>query len=387
MDFDLSDEQRQLKDSVERLLGDCYGDMKKRDAARKMPGGYDPKNWAKFAELGLTAIPFAEEHGGLGQGLVETMIIMEALGSRLAVEPYLATVVLGGGVLRHAGSPALQAKLIPQIIEGQLTLALAHQEKQSRFDLYDVATTATFNDKGGYVLDGTKVAVLNGDSADHIIVSARVSGKRRDKGGIALFLVAGNAAGVTRKGYPTQDGLHGADITLKGVAVDAASIIADDVHGLAVLETVVDEAIAALAAEATGAMGALHVMTVDYLKTRKQFGVPISSFQVLQHRSVDMFTALEQARSMAFYGAMMAAETDPKERSKAMSAVKVQTGKSARYVGQEGVQLHGGIGMTMEYMAGHYFKRLTMIDLMFGDHQHHLSLLAKAGGLEAPAAA
>jgi pimeloyl-CoA dehydrogenase small subunit len=381
MDFDLSDEQRQLKDSVERLLGDCYGDMKQRDAARKLPGGYDPKTWAKFAELGLTAIPFAEDHGGLGQGLVETMIVMEALGSRLALEPYLATVVLGGGVLRHAGSPALQAKLVPPLIEGKLTLALAHQEKQSRYDLYDVATTATFDGAGGYVLDGEKAAVLHGDSADHVIVSARVSGKRRDTGGIALFLVAGNAPGVTRKGYPTQDGLHGATITLKSVKCDAASVVADDVHGLAVLETVVDEAIAALAAEATGAMGALHMLTVDYLKTRKQFGVPIGSFQVLQHRSVDMFTALEQARSMAYYGTMMATDPDANERRKALSAVKVQIGKSARFVGQEAIQLHGGNGMTMEYMAGHYFKRLTMIDLAFGDHQHHLSLLARAGGL------
>jgi pimeloyl-CoA dehydrogenase small subunit len=387
MDFDLSDEQRQLKDSVERLLADCYGDMKQRDAAGKLPGGYDKKNWAKFAELGLTAIPFAEEHGGLGQGLVETMIVMEALGARLALEPYLATVVLGGGILRHAGSPALQAKLIPPLIEGTLTLALAHQERQSRFDVFDVATTATFDGKGGYILDGEKIAVLHGDSADHIIVPARVSGKRRDKSGIALFLVAGNAAGVTRKGYPLQDGLHGADITLKGVACDASSVIADDVHGLAILETVVDEAIAALAAEATGAMGALHVMTVDYLKTRKQFGVPIGSFQVLQHRSVDMFTALEQARSMAIYGTMMAADPDAKERRKALSAVKVQTGKSARFVGQEAIQMHGGIGMTMEYMAGHYFKRLTMIDMAFGDHQHHLMLLARAGGLGAGEAA
>jgi pimeloyl-CoA dehydrogenase small subunit len=381
MDFDLSDEQRQLKDSVERMLADCYGDMKLRDAARKMPGGYDPKNWAKFAELGLTAIPFSEDHGGLGQGLVETMIVMEALGSRLALEPYLATVVLGGGVLRHSGSKSLQDKLIPQIIEGKLTLALAHQEKQSRFDLYDVATTATFDGKGGYILDGAKIAVLNGDSADHIIVPARVSGKRRDKSGIALFLVAGNAPGVTRKGYALQDGLHGADITLKGVKCDASATIADDVHGLAILETVVDEAIAALAAEATGAMGALHMMTVDYLKTRKQFGVPIGSFQVLQHRSVDMFTALEQARSMAYFGTMMAGETNAAERRKALAAVKVQTGKSARFVGQEAIQLHGGIGMTMEYMAGHYFKRLTMIDMAFGDHQHHLRLLAQAGGL------
>jgi pimeloyl-CoA dehydrogenase small subunit len=392
MDFDLSDEQRQLKDSVERLLTSCYGEMKQRDAARKMPGGYDPKNWAKFAELGLTAIPFAEEHGGLGQGLVETMIVMEALGSRLALEPYLATIVLGGGVLRHAGSPSLQQKLIPQIIEGKLTLALAHQEKQSRFDLYDVATTATFDvkggdGKGGYVIDGEKVAVLNGDSADHIIIPARVSGKRRDKGGIALFLVAGNAPGLTRKGYPTQDGLHGADITLKGVKCDASMVLADDVHGLAVLETVVDEAIAALAAEATGAMGALHLMTVDYMKTRKQFGVPIASFQVLQHRSVDMFTALEQGRSMAYYATMMAADPNPAERRKALSAAKVQIGKSARFVGQEAIQLHGGIGMTMEYMAGHYFKRLTMIDLAFGDHQHHLRLLAQAGGLGSAEAA
>ena len=381
MDFDLSDEQRQLKDSVERMLSDCYGDMKQRDAARKLPAGYDPKNWAKFAELGLTAIPFAEEHGGLGQGLLETMIVMEALGSRLALEPYLATVVLGGGVLRHAGSKSLQDKIIPQIIDGTVTLALAHQEKQSRFDLYDVATTATFDGKGGYVINGEKVAVLNGDSADHIIVPARVSGKRRDKNGIALFLVAGNAAGVTRKGYPTQDGLHGADIVLKDVKCDASMTLADDVHGLAILETVVDEAIAALAAEATGAMGALHLMTVDYLKTRKQFGVPIGSFQVLQHRSVDMFTALEQGRSMAYYGAMMAGDADSKERHKAMAAVKVQIGKSARFVGQEAIQLHGGIGMTMEYMAGHYFKRLTMIDMAFGDHQHHLRLLAQAGGL------
>ena len=199
MDFDLSDEQRQLKDSVERLLAAKYADLKLRDTARSEPKGYGAATWAQFAELGLTAIPFAEEHGGLGAGLVETMLVMEAIGRTLAVEPYLATVVLAGGILRHGGSAAQQAALIPKIIDGSMTLALAHQERQSRFDLFDVATSAKSDGKGGYVLDGEKMVVLNGDSADKIIVSARTSGGRRDTVGIGLFLVDSNATGLTRK--------------------------------------------------------------------------------------------------------------------------------------------------------------------------------------------
>jgi pimeloyl-CoA dehydrogenase small subunit len=381
MDFDLNDEQRQLKDSVERLLADTYGDLAQRQKYIKEPKGYSAALWQQYAELGLLAVPFAEEHGGLGQGLTETMIVAEAFGRALAVEPYLATVVMSGGVLRHAGNGALLAELVPAIAEGKLTLALAHQERQARYDLADTATTARGDGKGGYTLEGEKCVVLHGDSADKLIVTARAQGNREDRSGIGLFLVDAAANGVSRRGYPTQDGLRAADVTLSAVKVGPEAVVAGPDKGLAVLERAVDETIAALAAEAAGAMTALQELTVDYLKTRKQFGVPIGSFQVLQHKAVDMLTALEQARSMAYYATMMAAETDAKERRRAIAAAKVQVGRSARFVGETAIQLHGGIGMTMEYKAGHYFKRLTMIDMAFGDADHHLRELAKAGGL------
>jgi pimeloyl-CoA dehydrogenase small subunit len=380
MDFDLNDEQRQLKDSIERLLADSYGDLAQRQAYQKEPKGYGERLWRQYADLGLLAVPFAEAHGGLDQGLTETMIIAEAFGGALSIDPYLATVVLAGGALRHAGNDARLGELVPAIAEGRLTLALAHQEKQARYDLADTATTARADGKGGYTLEGEKCVVLHGDSADKLIVAARISGRRAERGGIGLFLVDANANGVTRRGYATQDGMRAADVTLSAVRVGPDAVLAGPDKGLAVLERVVDEAIAALAAEAVGAMAALHALTVDYLKTRKQFGVPIGSFQVLQHKSVDMFMALEQARSMALYATMMAGEPDAIERRKAISAVKVQIGRSARLVGETAVQLHGGIGMTMEYKAGHYFKRLTMIDMAYGDADHHLRLLAKAGG-------
>jgi pimeloyl-CoA dehydrogenase small subunit len=381
MDFDLNDEQRQLKDSVERLLADTYGDLAQRQKYIKEPKGYSAALWQQYAELGLLAVPFAEEHGGLGQGLTETMIVAEAFGRALAVEPYLATVVMSGGELRHAGNGALLAELVPAIAEGKLTLALAHQERQARYDLADTATTARGDGKGGYTLEGEKCVVLHGDSADKLIVTARAQGNRADRSGIGLFLVDAAANGVSRRGYPTQDGLRAADVTLSAVKVGPEAVVAGPDKGLAVLERAVDETIAALAAEAAGAMTALQELTVDYLKTRKQFGVPIGSFQVLQHKAVDMLTALEQARSMAYYATMMAAETDAKERRRAIAAAKVQVGRSARFVGETAIQLHGGIGMTMEYKAGHYFKRLTMIDMAFGDADHHLRELAKAGGL------
>jgi pimeloyl-CoA dehydrogenase small subunit len=381
MDFDLSDEQRQLKDSVERLLADSYGDLTQRQGYMKEPRGYSAKLWQQYAELGLLAVPFAEEHGGLGQGLTETMIIAEAFGRALPVEPYLATVIMSGGVLRHAGNDALLSALVPAIGEGKLTLALAHQERQARYDLADTATTARSDGKGGYTLEGEKCVVLHGDSADKLIVTARAQGSRADRGGIGLFLVDATANGVTRRGYSTQDGLRAADVTLSAVKVGPDAVVAGPDKGLAVLERAVDETIAALAAEASGAMAALHELTVDYLKTRKQFGVPIGSFQVLQHKAVDMLTALEQARSMAYYATMMAAENDAEARRKAISAAKVQIGRSARFVGETAIQLHGGIGMTMEYKAGHYFKRLTMIDMAFGDADHHLRELARLGGL------
>jgi pimeloyl-CoA dehydrogenase small subunit len=381
MDFDLNDEQRQLKDSIERLLADTYGDLAQRTGYMKEPKGYSAALWQQYAELGLLAVPFAEEHGGLGQGLTETMIIAEAFGKALAIEPYFATVVLSGGALRHSGNQALLKELVPAIAEGKLTIALAHQERQARYDLADTATTARADGKGGYTLEGEKCVVLHGDTADKLIVAARASGGRADRNGIGLFLVDAKANGVSRRGYPTQDGMRAADVTLSAVRVGPEAVLAGPDKGLGILERVVDEAIAALSAEAVGAMGSLHELTVDYLKTRKQFGVPIGSFQVLQHKSVDMFTALEQARSMAYYATMMAGEADAKERRKAISAAKAQIGRSARFVGETGIQLHGGIGMTMEYKAGHYFKRLTMIDMAFGDADHHLRQLGKSGGL------
>jgi len=381
MDFDLNDEQRQLKDSLDRLLADSYGELAKRHGYMKEPKGYSAALWKQYADLGLLAVPFAEEHGGLGQGLTETMIIAEGFGRALALEPYLATVVLAGGALRHSGNDALLKELVPAIVEGRTTLALAHQERQARYDVADTATTARSDGKGGYTLEGEKAVVLHGDHADKLIVTARAQGGRADRGGIGLFLVDAKASGVTRRGYPTQDGMRAADVTLSAVRVGPEAVVAGPDKGLGVLERVIDEAIAALSAEAVGAMGGLQELTVDYLKTRKQFGVPIGSFQVLQHRAVDMLTALEQARSMAYYATMMAAEPDAGQRRKAMSAAKVQIGRSAKHIGQDAIQLHGGIGMTMEYKAGHYFKRLTMIDLAFGDADHHLRELARAGGL------
>jgi pimeloyl-CoA dehydrogenase small subunit len=381
MDFDLNDEQRQLKDSLDRLLADSYGELAQRHGYMKEPKGYSTALWKQYAELGLLAVPFAEEYGGLGQGLTETMIIAEGFGRALALEPYLATIVLAGGALRHSGSDALLRELVPGVVEGRTTLALAHQERQARYDIADTATTARSDGKGGYTLEGEKAVVLHGDSADKLIVSARAQGGRTDRGGVGLFLIDGKASGVSRRGYPTQDGMRAADVTLSAVRVGPEAVVAGPDKGLAVLERVVDEAIAALSAEAVGAMAGLHELTVEYLKTRKQFGVPIGSFQVLQHRAVDMLTALEQARSMAYYATMMAAEPDAGLRRKAMSAAKVQIGRAAKHIGQEAIQMHGGIGMTMEYKAGHYFKRLTMIDMAFGDADHHLRELARAGGL------
>jgi len=379
MDFELSEEQRLLQESVGRLLTDRYG-FEQRTAYMKEPGGFSRALWKQYADLGLLALPFAEEDGGIGGGSVDIMIVMEAMGRALVLEPYLATVVLAGGVLRHAGSKQQRASIVPKIADGSLILALAHSERQSRYDLADVATSAK-KDGAGYVLDGAKGIVLHGDSADKFIVSARVAGKQRDRDGIALFLVDAKAKGVSIRGYPTIDGLHAAEVTLAGVKVGAEDVIGEPGKALPIIERVVDEAMAALSAEAVGAMTVMHEVTTDYLKTRKQFGVPIGHFQVLQHAAVDMLMAMEQARSMAMLAAMMAAEPNAVERHKSIAAAKVQIGRSGRFVGKTATQLHGGIGMTMEYKVGHYFKRAMAIDVLFGDADHHLAMLAKMGGL------
>jgi pimeloyl-CoA dehydrogenase small subunit len=383
MDFDLSEEQRLLKDSVDRLIADRY-DFESRKRYGQEPDGWSRELWSAYAELGLLAIPFAEEHGGFGGGPVETMLVMEAFGRSLALEPYLATVVLGGGLLRHGGSDEQKAEHLPRIGAGERLLALAHTERQSRYDLHDVASTAR-RDGDAFVIDGEKSVVLHGDSADVVLVTARSAGSRRDRDGIGLFLVDANTPGVTRRGYRTQDGQRAAAITLEGVRVEPRNVIGHPEQALPLVERVVDEAMAALAAEAVGAMDETLKLTVEHLKTRKQFGTTIGSFQVLQHRSTEMFIAVEQARSMAMLAAMMAQDDNAEERRKILAAAKVQIGRSGRFVGQQAIQLHGGVGMTMEFKVGHLFKRLTMIDILFGDADHHLSRVAEAGSLIAAA--
>ena len=379
MDFDLTEEQSILKDSLDRLLADKY-DFEKRKKIMAQPDGWSGEMWNAYAEMGLMALPFAEEDGGLGGSPVETMIVMEALGRALVLEPYFATVVLGGGVLRHGASAEQRAEFVPLVAGGELKLALAHTERNSRYDLNHVETVAK-KDGDGWVLSGQKSVVLGGDAADHIFVTARTSGDTRDMNGIGIFMVDAKAEGLSRRSYANQDGTHAAEISLDGVKVPAAGVIGDPGDGLSIIRRVADDAIAALCAEAIGVMEKLHALTLEYLKVRKQFGVPIGAFQVLQHKAVDIFVALEQARSITLYATMMADSDDEDERSRAMNAAKAEIGRAGQLAGENAIQLHGGVGMTMEYAVGHYFKRMTSIDLTFGDHDHHLRRLAERGGL------
>ena len=376
MDFDLNDEQRLLKDSVDRLIADRYGFEARRGYAAE-PGGWSRGLWAQFAELGLLGLPFSEEDGGFGGGAVETALVMEAFGRGLVIEPYLSTVVMCGGLLRHLGTKEQRGRLIAEIASGERTLAYAQIERQSRHSLNDVTTKAE-RDGEAWRLTGAKSLVLHGETADTLLVSARIAGGERERHGIGVFLVEAESAGVARRGYPTQDGMRAAEIELAGAQ---GELLGGSDDALPTMERVQDETLAAVAAESVGVMAAMHDLTVDYLKTRKQFGRPIGDNQALQHRSVDMYVSLEQARSMSFFATMMAQEDDPTERQRAMHAAKVQIGRSGRHIGQEAVQLHGGIGVTMEYSVGHYFKRMTMIERGFGDTQAHLAALARLGGL------
>ena len=379
MDFDLNDEQRLLKDSVDRLIADRY-DFDQRKGYAKGEHGWSADVWAQFAELGLLLLPFAEKDGGIGGGPVETMIVMEALGRGLALEPYLATVVMCGGLIRHAGSEAQKTDLVARIGGGELVMAFAHHERAARYNLARVDVTAK-KDGDHYVINGDKSLVVHGDGANMLIVSARIAGSKADRDGIGLFLVDANAPGVTRRGYATQDGLRSAEISF--VNVKAQDVLGTPGKSLPVIERVIDETIAALCSEAVGAMTEMHEQTVEYLKTRKQFGVTIGSFQSLQHRSVEMFVMLEQARSITMYATMMAASDDAVERHKAVTAAKVQIGRSLKFVGQQAIQLHGGVGMTYELKVGHYFKRGTIIDNLYGDADYHLTRLANMGDLAA----
>jgi pimeloyl-CoA dehydrogenase small subunit len=374
MDFAYSPDQQLLGDSLARLLTDHY-DFEARKRIL-LAGSMSRNIWSRFADLGLLGLPFAESDGGLGGGAVETSMVMEAFGRHLVLEPYLACIILGGGCLRYGASAEQRRRLVPGIIEGSSVLALAHVERGARFDLAHVATTAK-RDGDGWRLDGAKHYVLHGQSADTLVVSARISGAERDPHGLALFLVDSAAAGLERRGYVTQDGTLAADLRFSGVHVEGSDVIGGPGEALSLIERVVGDALAALCAEAVGAMARALEITVEYLKVRKQFGVPIGSFQALQHRAVDMLVMVEQARSMALYAAMMSGEPDTEERARALSAAKYLVGRAGRLVGEQALQLHGGIGMTEECQVGHYYRRLTMLELLFGDSHHHLQFLAR----------
>jgi len=379
MNFALSEEQQLMQDSLSRLLQKSYS-FEHRNEYQKSTVGWSRDMWRQYADMGLLALPFDDRDGGLSGTPVETMIVMEQLGRAITLEPYVATIVLAGGIIRHAGSDLQKQRLVEKIIDGSAILALAHQEEQARYDLASVGTTAKMVD-GAWQLNGQKSFALHADSADMLIVSARVGGTSTDRDGIALFLVDSDSAGVRIEGYRTHDGQRAASVTLTSVTIDAEGAIGTPGKMYPVLERVYQEAIAALCAEAVGVMAELHEATVDYLKQRRQFGVPIGSFQVLQHRAAEMYMALEQARSMAMFATIMSNDEDELARAQAISAAKVQIGRSGRLIGEQAVQLHGGIAIAMEYKAGHYFKKLTMLDRLLGDADHHLELLSQGGSL------
>lgn len=371
MDFEPSDDQRLLLESVSRLLADNYG-FAQRKTYLARPEGYSTDMWSKFAELGLLGLPFAEEYGGFGGGAQEVMLVMQAFGRVLVLEPFLSTVVLGGTAITTAGSDAQKKALLPAIAEGGLKLAFAHGERQARYDLTDVVTTAKRNG-GGWVLDGSKTVVSHGEAADRLIVSARTSGERYDEDGITLFLVDTAAPGVARRGYATRDETRAADISLSNAA---GEVLGDVGKGLAIIEKIVEAGIAATAAETVGAMETMNEMTLEYSKTRVQFGQPIGSYQVVQHRLADMFMAQEQGRSMAMLATMSVDNADDTERRHDFALAKVGVGQAGRYVSQSAVQMHGGIGMTEEYAVGHYFRRCMVIERLFGDPAYYLQRLA-----------
>jgi alkylation response protein AidB-like acyl-CoA dehydrogenase len=375
MNFDFSEEQTQLRDALTRQLERSYSFDKRKEIVRSAEGS-SAKVWQQLAELGALGVAIPERFGGTGGGAsggtIDTIVVMEALGRRLVVEPYVPTVVLGAGLILRNGTEAQRAAILPRIVEGAQLLALAHDEADSRYQLAHVASRAR-RDGDGFVLDGHKVVVLGGGGAHTLIASARTAGGPGDREGLTLFIVDAAAAGVERHAYPTQDSHRAADVTLTGVHVEADAVLGALDGGLALVEHAIEHAIVAVCAEALGNMATLLDLTSSYVKTRKQFGVPIGQFQVLQHRLADMLMRVEQARSMTYLAASTVDTTDAQARGRVISAAKAIVSQAARFVGQQAIQLHGGIGITDEAQVSHFFKRLTMIELMFGDADHHLA--------------
>ena len=375
MDFAFTEEQTLLRDSLKRFVQKEYS-FEKRLAIQKSPEGYSRAVWAQLAEMGVLGLPFSEEYGGFGGGAAETLIVMQAIGSGLLVEPYLATVVICGGLVQALGDP-VQKRMLSRVAEGKLLLAFAHGEPRSRYALAQVETRAARDGKG-WKLSGRKAVVLHGAQADRLIVSARTGGAANDETGISLFIVDRGAAGMSVRDCRTIDGLRAAEVVLNDVRVSAQALLGAEGGAFPAIDRVSDSGAAALCAEAVGVMETLNAQTLEYLKTRQQFGQPIGRFQVLQHRAVDMFIHCEQSRSIALLAAMKSASSDAGERRRAVSAAKALIGRSGRFIGQAAIQLHGGMGVTDEVAASHYAKRLTMIDFWLGDTEHHLARFARA---------
>jgi alkylation response protein AidB-like acyl-CoA dehydrogenase len=374
MNFDYSEEQQLLSDTLRRYLSTSYS-AEARARIVASPTGWSESVWAALAEMGILGIPFAEEHGGYGGSTVDMMVVMEALGEALVVEPYLATVGLGGQFVARGGSEAQKKRILPALTQGTHRLAFAHTERGARYDLKHVGARAR-RAGSSFILEGEKRAVLHGASAHTLVVSARTAGRDADPGGISLFLIERETPGLTVKEYRTIDEQRAADVWLSDVRLPEAALLGAEGEGLALIEVVSDYAIALLAAEAVGAIRYANEATLEYLKTRRQFGVPIGSFQALQHRMVDMVISLEQVRSMACLACVKVDTASPAERRRIASAVKIKVADACRHVSQEAVQLHGGMGMTEEMKISHTFRRLTVILQAFGDAEHHLERFA-----------
>jgi len=373
MTTELTDEQSMLRESAQRFVENEYG-FEARRTLSESEDGFSRAHWKQFAELGWLAMALPEDHGGLGGGAVETAVLMEVFGRGLVLEPFFATVVMGAGLVADAGSAEQQAAILPKVAEGDMLLAVAHGEPTSRYDLNAVATKAE-KTGGGYTLTGHKAVAWHAGAADQLIVSARTDGGERDEAGITLFLVDPKADGVTIRSYATNDGQRAGEVILEGAA--ASEVLGEVGGAYPAIAAAADRAMIALGAEACGAMAALVEQTQEYLKTRQQFGVPLSKFQVLQHRLVEMFNEQAMSRAVVYRAAATLGTADAATRAKSAAAAKAQIGKSGKFVGQQAVQLHGGMGMTDELPVGHYFKRLSMIDIAFGNAEYHRRRFAK----------